>query len=305
SARYLTPFDDGLRLVPADLDRLQRLSRDNDAQQQYTMRLRPIVDAKLAELQQTVALNKSGNPQRALDIVNSGHGQQVMENIRAEISRMQAAQAQLLALQLGASESASRQTLQSVSSSLAVAIILLGVAACSVASLMRRTAKADEKIRSYNTILELQKGELERANGQLETLATTDGLTGLKNHRAFQERLSEEVSRAARYQTPLSLILLDVDRFKEYNDAHGHPAGDEVLKSVARILQNSARNTDFAARYGGEEFVLILHQTDMEGATEFAERLRVLVEGHPWLMRDVTASFGVACLQREDKGGRS
>ena len=165
--------------------------------------------------------------------------------------------------------------------------------------------RQEEQISDHAVILkfqELQKTELERANAELEALATTDGLTGLKNHRAFQERLAEEVSRAVRYGTPLSLILLDVDRFKQYNDTYGHPAGDAVLVAASRALQEGARTTDLLARYGGEEFVLILPQTEIDGAAAFAERLRVAVERHPWPVRAVTASFGVADLRLGESG---
>src|SRR5439155_8293811 len=105
-------------------------------------------------------------------------------------------------------------------------------------------------------------GELEHANALLQALLVTDGLTGLKTHRAFQDRLEDEINRAARYQQHLSLIMLDVDHFKEYNDTFGHPAGDEVLRILARALQEHARDTDFIARYGGEEFTIILPNTD-------------------------------------------
>ena len=162
---------------------------------------------------------------------------------------------------------------------------------------------AEEQIKDHAVILEFQKLELEKANAELEALATTDGLTGLKNHRAFQERLAEEASRASRYGLPLSLILLDVDGFKRYNDTHGHPAGDAVLKTVAQVLQNCARDTDLVARYGGEEFVVVLPQTDSEGAMIFAERLRASVESYPWLPQNVTASFGVASLHLGEEGG--
>lgn len=170
--------------------------------------------------------------------------------------------------------------------------------------------RTEEQIRDHAVVLEFQKGELEmqkgelkRANVALEALATTDGLTGLKNHRAFQERLAEEVSRASRYGTPLSLMLLDVDHFKRYNDAHGHPAGDDVLRTVGRILQAGARDTDIVARYGGEEFVLVLPQTDLHGALIFAERLRAAVQNQPWPLRAVTASFGVASLRLGEESG--
>jgi diguanylate cyclase (GGDEF)-like protein len=141
-----------------------------------------------------------------------------------------------------------------------------------------------------------QQQKLQEANLQLQALATTDGLTGLKNHRTFKERLDEEFQRAARYQLPLSLVLLDVDRFKEFNDNFGHPAGDEVLKSVARLLRENTRNTDIVARYGGEEFVVLLLNNDRADALILAERLRQAIESAPWKQREVTASCGVSSL---------
>ena len=118
--------------------------------------------------------------------------------------------------------------------------------------------EAEQQIKDYMVILEFQKDQLEETNKELEALATTDGLTGLKNRRTFGEKLTEEHARAVRYHQPLSLLLLDVDHFKQYNDTFGHPAGDVVLRSVAQALGSTARDTDVAARYGGEEFVLIL-----------------------------------------------
>ncbi|WP_301002550.1 GGDEF domain-containing protein [Capsulimonas corticalis] len=149
-------------------------------------------------------------------------------------------------------------------------------------------------------VLEFQRNELEKANAELEALATTDGLTGLKNHQAFQECLSEEVQRALRHGQSLSLVLMDVDHFKHFNDTHGHPAGDVVLKTVALILREVARDTDLTARYGGEEFVTILPETDIEGASALAERLRASIERHYWPLHPVTASFGVAALKHTD-----
>lgn len=142
--------------------------------------------------------------------------------------------------------------------------------------------------------LEAQQQALLEANAQLEALATTDGLTGLKNHRAFQEFLEQEFQRSVRYQLPLSLLLLDVDRFKQYNDTYGHPAGDEVLKAVGVLLREHTRATDFVARYGGEEFVLILPQTCFTEALPLAERLRVAIESAAWPYRPITASIGLA-----------
>jgi diguanylate cyclase (GGDEF)-like protein len=138
-----------------------------------------------------------------------------------------------------------------------------------------------------------------RLTEMLATQATADGLTGLKNHRAFQERLAQEFERWRRYRTPFAIVLLDVDSFKAYNDAYGHPEGDTVLKTVATILQGSAREADFVARYGGEEFVLLLPNTEALGAVEAAERCRAAIAAHAWQLRSVTASFGVAAQQHD------
>ncbi len=139
--------------------------------------------------------------------------------------------------------------------------------------------------------------ELQEANRSLEALATTDGLTGLCNHRAFQQKLAAEFDRSARYHTPLSLLLIDVDKFKPFNDTYGHPAGDEVLKQVASLLQSAARTTDCVARYGGEEFVVILPETDENGALEAAERIRLAIEQAPWQKRSITISAGLASMR--------
>jgi two-component system cell cycle response regulator len=148
----------------------------------------------------------------------------------------------------------------------------------------------------YERQLAEQQKKLEAANAALEALATSDGLTGLKNRRAFKEKLSEEMRRSSRYQLPISLLIMDVDKFKQYNDTYGHPAGDEVLRRLAAVLQSGARASDFVARYGGEEFVVLLPNTDAEGALMISERLRKMIEGTSWVERAVTASGGVATM---------
>lgn len=130
----------------------------------------------------------------------------------------------------------------------------------------------------------------------LQKLATTDGLTGLNNHRKFQEDLCAYYHLSIRYQHPLSLLLLDVDHFKSYNDTFGHPAGDVVLNTIAATLTQSKRASDIIARYGGEELAVILPETGLEGALVVAERLRAAVEDRVDLKRPVTISIGVATL---------
>lgn len=140
---------------------------------------------------------------------------------------------------------------------------------------------------------------LREANAELERLANTDPLTGLANRRRFLERLDGEIERADRYERPLSLILLDLDRFKAVNDTHGHAAGDDVLRDAARVLRAVSREVDLPARIGGEEMTLLLPETDRRGARAVAERIRSAIErarhaapdGDPFR---VTASLGVA-----------
>ncbi len=140
-----------------------------------------------------------------------------------------------------------------------------------------------------------------KLEGKLETLATEDGLTGIANRRSFDERLLEEWARAYREHTCLSLLMLDLDHFKTYNDEYGHPAGDECLRAIARILAAEAnRITDFAARYGGEEFVMLLPNTDATGCARIAERIlrEIRDAGLPHKLNSpsciVTASIGGA-----------
>lgn len=151
-----------------------------------------------------------------------------------------------------------------------------------------------ERIRQQSLLLEAQKVALEASNARFETLAATDGLTGLKNRRALQERLTEELQRAHRHNGLLSILLLDVDHFKAFNDKFGHPEGDAVLTQVAETLQEIARSTDVAARYGGEEFMLVLPETDAAGAVRIAERLRHAIAEAAWPHRPVTVSIGAA-----------
>lgn len=115
-------------------------------------------------------------------------------------------------------------------------------------------------------------------NSRLLHLATTDGLTELTNHRSFLQRLLEEFYRAKRYNLNLSLIMMDLDNFKQLNDTYGHPAGDTILKSIGKILKTNVRIHDLPARYGGEEFIVLLPQTEKLGARVLAEKLRSTIE---------------------------
>jgi two-component system cell cycle response regulator len=154
--------------------------------------------------------------------------------------------------------------------------------------------------------LELQCDELARRCAAMEDV---DHLTGLMNHRTLHEALGREFRRAERYGSSLSLILLDIDRFRSFNDTHGHERGDHLLQTIARSFESVIRETDLAARYGGDEFALLLPETDALAAAAIADRLRATVESagaallSSTLTEDdsprVTASVGVASFPSE------
>lgn len=161
--------------------------------------------------------------------------------------------------------------------------------------LIDRLESTIEENRRYQQELENYKNHIEMVNAQLEQVTLTDTLTGIRNRRAFDQRMQAEIANATRNHLPLSLLLLDIDKFKEYNDSYGHTAGDDALRAVAGILQQNARPYDLVARYGGEEFAVVLPNTDTAGALIIGERLRAAVEqGSLQHGQGVTVSIGVA-----------
>ncbi len=169
----------------------------------------------------------------------------------------------------------------------------------------RQGAYGPEALRQLEVVAMQAAESIYRARlfEQTERLATTDGLTGLTNHRTFQGRLDEHLAQSLRYGKKLSLILGDIDHFKSVNDTYGHPVGDVVLKGVARALSREARGTDLVARYGGEEFAIVMPETDAAGALAIAERIRVSVgkiafETDQGPLR-VTISLGVATFPED------
>ena len=165
-------------------------------------------------------------------------------------------------------------------------------------ALRREIARLTELIDEHAAIL----AERDRLHAEQEQLARRDPLTHLANRRAFDEDLALERDRARRHGNPVSLVMVDLDRFKAINDTHGHPAGDRVLCVVADALRKALRSSDTAYRLGGEEFAVIARDTDVLGAQVLAERLRSRLEARVALGPDdsaqvsVTASFGVAEL---------
>jgi two-component system, cell cycle response regulator len=186
------------------------------------------------------------------------------------------------------------------------------------------------RLNAGRRILNLEHS-LRAANQRNRILSITDALTGTYNRRYLMEQLPRELERCRRYAYPLSVLMCDVDHFKEINDARGHAAGDEVLQQFAARAQKSLRsNSDWVSRYGGEEFLIVLPETAHQGAMQVAEKIRALIAATPFTTRTgnavVTASFGVAstgssgpdlalkvdalirtadeCLYRSKQGGR-
>jgi diguanylate cyclase (GGDEF)-like protein len=133
---------------------------------------------------------------------------------------------------------------------------------------------------------------------KVRQLASRDGLTGMLNRRAFEERIVEEITRAERYGSGLAILMIDIDHFKTVNDDFGHLLGDEVLKHTATIFSHQLRKVDFICRFGGEEFAIILPSTTLESAAAVAEKLRRAFFSHAFsgIPRPVTVSIGVAAF---------
>ncbi len=161
------------------------------------------------------------------------------------------------------------------------------------------TARAIEKVR-LGEELKVKNKKLSKANRVFKSLACRDGLTGMFNHRYFQESLKAELNRASRHEKIFSLVFLDVDYFKRYNDTNGHPQGDILLRHLARILAKTIRKSDVLARYGGEEFVIILPETSKKNAYIVGEKIRRIVEKYPFEgqetqpQKNVTISVGIS-----------
>ena len=171
-------------------------------------------------------------------------------------------------------------------------------------SIMGKMQEQMGQLEQFEKDLANSRQELQVSNTRLKEMAIKDDLTGVYNRRLFNDRLHEEMKRAMRYKRPISLLMLDIDGFKEVNDDFGHMVGDVVLEKFAQLLKASCREVDVVARYGGDEFSIILPETDDRGAMLIAERISKKVEKQVFLKKDegktitLTISIGVSTCTR-------
>lgn len=151
-----------------------------------------------------------------------------------------------------------------------------------------------------NVHLEVEKEILETEKRSLAKLTASDPLTGVLNRRGFEEQIQSSLNEAEKSGTPFCIVMIDIDNFKNYNDAFGHQAGDLALTSIANVLKSALRDTDYVARFGGEEFVIILNSTVLLEGLAVADRLRTKIEKLDGLHEKVTASFGVSAWRNDD-----
>ena len=166
---------------------------------------------------------------------------------------------------------------------------------------IRERKHYESQLRQARDAAESANRALQSANGELHRLATTDRLTGIWNRLYFEDAASMEIERVSRHDEPLSLLIFDIDHFKQINDTHGHLIGDQVLIELTRRVGRQLRSNDVLARWGGEEFVVMLPYCDATQALAVAEKLRALMQAQPFdQVGQVTSSFGVADFRPGD-----
>jgi diguanylate cyclase (GGDEF)-like protein len=296
---YLKPYHAAIGSIGPEMDRLGMLTRDDPRQQERIVALRALSARRLDRLRGTIEVRRSGGLHTALTLVQTDRGMRLMDDIRDVVRAMKTEECALLEGRSARSVAANRTVIFLTWLGAAVCLLVLYLAYGMVRGELIRRRAVEGRLRDSEAAAHALNAELERTNALLAEQATTDGLTGLKNKRFLDEALEVHFSRAVRQREPLSVVLLDVDRFKPFNDAYGHQAGDDVLRAVAASLKGSVRDHDVVARYGGEEFLVVLPNTDRDACLAVAERLRAGIERHAWRLRPVTASFGAATLSSE------
>ncbi|MES2444766.1 MAG: diguanylate cyclase [Pseudomonadota bacterium] len=290
-ARFLKSYRNGRREAVVLMARLAAQTRDNTVQQRHLADLKARITRYSGVLAQAIELRRTGQIEAAAEIVRSGAGMEAIDSVLGAIDAIEHEEQRLLAERSAVNERANA-VIDWYNYAVAIAgLIFLVVAALAGAS----TLRAQNRTR--------------RMAEQLRLSATTDELTGLANRRAFLHALEIELARARRSGAPLSVAVADVDFFKRVNDKHGHGGGDEVLRTLARIAEQTMRTGDLVGRLGGEEFAILMPDTDEIQARIACERLRGAVSGRKIRLASgkevpVTLSTGVALLSASDDRDR-
>ena len=285
-AEFLEPYDDARARLPAALDEVDRLSTSTGEQDQAARQLRTLTRAKLKSAADAIEVHGYAGPDAARAVVASGRGRRIMDQLRAVIQESAAAgNLERQARSAEAQVIARRATLVGISAAVAL-VTLLGLTLW----LVRQRELAERRRHDDERVREVLRAELAHQ-------AAHDALTGQPNRRLLEDRLTQALARCARDGTLLAVLFIDLDRFKQVNDRHGHTVGDRVLVHTAERLRSMLRSTDTLARIGGDEFVIVCEQlNDVSAAMRLVESVHeqvsyaLEVDG---IGIDVTASIGV------------
>jgi diguanylate cyclase (GGDEF)-like protein len=291
SERSLKPFRTGESDTATLMDRMGEYTRDNPVQQRNLARLRVQMAQYFGILDRAIALRTNGQQAAAEAIVRTGADWHSIEAALATVGAIEREEQRLLALRTVENERA--ETL--------IDDYNYGVAAAGLIFLIVAALAGHSTLRAQN--------RTRRMAEQLRQSATTDELTGLANRRAFMHALEIELARARRSGAPLSVAVADVDFFKRVNDKYGHAGGDDVLRALAKIAEQTMRTGDLVGRLGGEEFAILMPDTDEMQARIACERLRGAVSGRRIKLGSgeevsITLSTGVALLLAGDDRDR-
>lgn len=277
--RYLEPYWAAIGEIGGQLDALGRLVGDDLDQRDRIVTLRALVVRKLGDVAAIVAMRRDRGAEAAMAAVHTGRVEALRGEIHEMVRALWARQRELLHERLAQEARRERVTVLMSWTGLALSLAIL---LCAYRSIVREMVR---------------RRELEE---QLWRAAHTDILTGLANRRRIGTVLLAALASAHRQGAAVTVILIDVDHFKRFNDEFGHAAGDEVLRGVAEVLSSSIRCSDAVGRHGGEEFLVVLPATDLAGGLAVAERLRGEVAARAWPAREVTISLGVATQNGPD-----
>jgi diguanylate cyclase (GGDEF)-like protein len=239
--------------------------------------LRPMIDAKLEAMDQTIAARRRDGFAAAQRLVATRVGADFMDRLRKQARDLDWRERSRLSSQL--------ETLSAQANLMAgIAVVGTFLSLLFLWTFYRFVSRAAVR----------RERDLAVQNAALDRLAMLDPLTSLPNRRHLDRSLSESFAASVAADSPLSLVVIDVDEFKAFNDTFGHPAGDDTLCRVAAVLRDTVREPDLVARYGGEEFAVVLIGVDSNAAMALAERLRLAIAEADWPLRPITASFGVS-----------